>query len=1372
MALSLIIWVLLCAVFLEKPAVTMPPDRTATDPDGQIEQNSTHTADTTVSQQNDNSISKKDNSPTSITTTTETSETPEGGESESKTSFLNPSTDRVDVNTLTTDDDPSDANRTASSNTTEDGTPERQSRDSKGSFLKHSTDRENVNSLPTDAKPTEEDRTAASDISGRTSESQSFPSASDNTSDSQPPQFANSNTSDSQPSHFANGSTSDSQSSKFANGSTSDSQPSQFANGSRSDSQTFQFANGSTSNSQPSQFARDNTSDSQVSQFANGSTSDSQPSQFANGSTSDSQSTKLASGSTSDSQSSKFANGSTSDSQSSQFANGSTSDSQPSPFANDSTFLSANGSTFDSQSIQSTMQNPSTEPNPLASETGFPTTEPQSDTPADSYSMVPVPQCPTRCSRRWLSDMFKFKTIHSCTSPRNFSLATTAHFHSPQRCFCDSMCLLLGDCCYDYFTKYLGTTDVQEISMFVDAYLNSDDIDRDFRLLIHYGRCVSAGERLPSTLMIAVCPEDFPDQLVREKCENTSMAAPFNIPVTHRWSKDTVFSSIFCSRCHGVKDTDVELWRTEHVCEDVTNDELQNMDAMELKRTIRNCKMDVLGPPTIPLHARYRMCNDRGVKETILNRDLKLRTNHSTPKEELEFWCQTYVRPVEDNTTTKYVNPHCLFLSRLEKEHLEVTDEALHEDDLLCSTLEREVLLGGGLPVIPTFSDLFSLSDAVHPVTPITEKLLVLNHGQCSQNEVFDRYLQKCHKIHCSSGLKLTNGSCHWVDDFLVDHRTQMLPNGSETFKVHFVLEDEDSIDGNAFLQAVQVCLADVDLDQDFPEVVHQLEFRLVDEANLAVTRYHSERTHGASDELTESAASVITATCLHHAARISRIVDTVGGGNFGDKPALTVAAVSIPAVEVSFRSTSALDLVFRVATVMASEFKSCAHTVPASIYLTNAADLQNLRCPLGEERVLSDVDVVYAEKEASLDVVLNGTHRYFELSYVPYVQKLTGLIPSTADHATVCVPPDCVLVQYPIEDANILRDVLQDLAALLQVDERYLWEHNDTYYVCASHAHALRHEHVQGDLDNLGDELSSYGLLFSNICLALTFLLYATLKQLRNQHGQKIVCMTGTFLCAEVSLWFSNMAGDVGCQVAAVFMHFFFLSAFLWMSVVSFDFAHTFACSVPTSSSHLHCCSSRLVKEAAVCYIGPGLLVLGFVGVHLNPALTGYIHYGRTANQSCWLTTDIAIVIGILLPVGVSLVFNLGCFVVTLVSIERKRMRKTPLNAGRKENGRGGCFHGLLYLKLSFIMGLPWLLSYLAETLQIEWIMFLVAVCNSLQGVVVFLVFVCNRNVYRIIRATWTSWRMRSGKGRSMYRIELHDTGVPAKRDSENRRY
>nr|KAG5694551.1 hypothetical protein BaRGS_032496 [Batillaria attramentaria] len=340
----------------------------------------------------------------------------------------------------------------------------------------------------------------------------------------------------------------------------------------------------------------------------------------------------------------------------------------------------------------------------------------------------------------------------------------------------------------------------------------------------------------------------------------------------------------------------------------------------------------------------------------------------------------------------------------------------------------------------------------------------------------------------------------------------------------------------------------------------------------------------------------------------MSRIVDTVGGGNFGDKPALT--AVSIPAVEsqLSFH-VSAGSCFSRRYGVMASEFKSCAHTVPASIYLTNAADLQNLRCPLGEERVLSDVDVVYAEKEASLDVVLNGTHRYFELSYVPYVQK---------------------------------------------VDERYLWEHNNTYYVCASHAHALRHEHVQGDLDNLGDELSSYGLLFSNICLALTFLLYATLKQLRNQHGQKIVCMTGTFL---------------------------------------------------------------LVKEAAVCYIGPGLLVLGFVGVHLNPALSGYIHYGRTANQSCWLTTDIAIVIGILLPVGVSLVFNLGCFVVTLVSIERKRMRRTPLNAGKKENGRGGCFHGLLYLKLSFIMGLPWLLSYLAETLQIEWIMFLVAVWQLPAG-------------------------------------------------------
>ena len=58
-----------------------------------------------------------------------------------------------------------------------------------------------------------------------------------------------------------------------------------------------------------------------------------------------------------------------------------------------------------------------------------------------------------------------------------------------------------------------------------------------------------------------------------------------------------------------------------------------------------------------------------------------------------------------------------------------------------------------------------------------------------------------------------------------------------------------------------------------------------------------------------------------------------------------------------------------------------------------------------------------------------------------------------------------------------------------------------------------------------------------------------------------------------------------------------------------------------------------------------------------------------------------------------------------------------------------------VVYLKLSLVMGGPWLLSYLAESFHVPWILVLVSACNSLQGVLVFLIFACNRNVFTLVR-------------------------------------
>lgn len=83
--------------------------------------------------------------------------------------------------------------------------------------------------------------------------------------------------------------------------------------------------------------------------------------------------------------------------------------------------------------------------------------------------------------------------------------------------------------------------------------------------------------------------------------------------------------------------------------------------------------------------------------------------------------------------------------------------------------------------------------------------------------------------------------------------------------------------------------------------------------------------------------------------------------------------------------------------------------------------------------------------------------------------------------------------------------------------------------------------------------------MLLSVPFIVATFLVYICLPELCNLHGKCLLCYLfglaiGYTAMAIVQLNGSNYVDPIPCRIVGYLIYFAFLSAFLWLSVISFD--------------------------------------------------------------------------------------------------------------------------------------------------------------------------------------------------------------------------
>ncbi|XP_054450062.1 adhesion G-protein coupled receptor D1 [Pteronotus mesoamericanus] len=267
---------------------------------------------------------------------------------------------------------------------------------------------------------------------------------------------------------------------------------------------------------------------------------------------------------------------------------------------------------------------------------------------------------------------------------------------------------------------------------------------------------------------------------------------------------------------------------------------------------------------------------------------------------------------------------------------------------------------------------------------------------------------------------------------------------------------------------------------------------------------------------------------------------------------------------------------------------------------------------------------------------------------------------------------------------------------------------------------------------------ISYIGCSLSVLCLAVTLVTFAMLSSvstIRNQRYHIHANLSFAILVAQALLLasFHSQPGTVPCQVLAVLLHYFFLSAFAWMLV---------------EGLHLHSMVIKVFgsedsKRRYYYGIGWGLPLL----ICATSVVCALDSYGTKNN--CWLSLQSGAIWAFVAPALLVIVVNIGI----LVAVTRVISQISAENY--KVHGDPSAFKltAKAVAVLLPILGTSWVFGALAVNQQAAAFQYLFAVLNSLQGFFIFL-FHCllNSEVRAAFKHKTKVWSLSSSSGRSAH--------------------
>ena len=278
---------------------------------------------------------------------------------------------------------------------------------------------------------------------------------------------------------------------------------------------------------------------------------------------------------------------------------------------------------------------------------------------------------------------------------------------------------------------------------------------------------------------------------------------------------------------------------------------------------------------------------------------------------------------------------------------------------------------------------------------------------------------------------------------------------------------------------------------------------------------------------------------------------------------------------------------------------------------------------------------------------------------------------------------------------------------------------------VCLDTLEKLRSSSLDSQLESSSWQyfLSMTVMPCSIVCLAVVLLVYVLLPELRSQPGLNTMGTCFTLLCAQLYLLLAlhRVLSGVWCRVLGVVVHVSWLSTFCWTLVSS---VHMFRAFSGTSSHRWGDVSYRILAyNVALTLLVPGVVVSMVIGLswyHSDGQSIGYNGY------TCYLQSSLVVGLSVVLPIALIVAVNTVLYIVTICHIHQvcKLRDQAEMEMVTRRQ------HMKASLRLSLLTGVTWLLSLVAEGVDLDWLRAVSILTNGGQGMLLLLSHVTTRRV------------------------------------------
>uniref|UniRef100_A0A1B6DQS8 G-protein coupled receptors family 2 profile 2 domain-containing protein n=1 Tax=Clastoptera arizonana TaxID=38151 RepID=A0A1B6DQS8_9HEMI len=271
---------------------------------------------------------------------------------------------------------------------------------------------------------------------------------------------------------------------------------------------------------------------------------------------------------------------------------------------------------------------------------------------------------------------------------------------------------------------------------------------------------------------------------------------------------------------------------------------------------------------------------------------------------------------------------------------------------------------------------------------------------------------------------------------------------------------------------------------------------------------------------------------------------------------------------------------------------------------------------------------------------------------------------------------------------------------------------------------------------------LYSIGLFISLPFLFLTFLTYAVLPELQNLHGKNLMCHVVCLFIAYMLLGVLQLAGDniwhSCCTSFAFIIQFSFLASFFWLNIMCFDIWWVFSGLRPLRGSVKEREHKKFIIYSIYAWGCPLIIFIITLVMQTVKEIPDTFIKPEFGLNKCWFSTEKATFIYFYLPMGVVVILNIIMFATTalrLVAHTKETDNMLNKNGESQRHNENERQRFNLYLKLFIVMGINWVTEIVSWYLGgPKYLWYITDLTNTLQGVLIFLIFVWKRRILRLL--------------------------------------